>query len=868
MHDEALGRSSGHDGARSLLHGSSELHDLGVPLLVRNVSLSVLGDVLLGGGSPCGDGSNVGHALVVEGDGLEFTSGLAFLVSSDLGTTGVSGSAPELNNLTLRNESLGGGLLVSEFVKEVLGTLAHFGVEHVSLHGSRKSDVADQLGVESGSLLSSNDNFGSSVDSEVGSLVSFDSVLDVQVSGDNSNGTLLLMMTDNSISNLFGVGTSGGVSLADVESLSSLNSGVLERVSSLVDEVTSHLLGLLGDSLLTGNLFGSNSEVSSGKLGVVSEHASLEHNLTFVFFLGDLESEESFVGLHLEVDSLDLVLLGEDEVDSNLLLLNLGGSQSTDSSSVVVSSFHVKSSLLFLKSYGNGAVVDSLDLEASSNSLEVNNSLDKFGVHELGVVHDTSLVLVDGIEFNLKSLLVMSHGVVLSSELFLFGSECNSNGVLVFVDSGHLFSLNSEGDLELFESNGLKVGGISSGMSFNRFFADLDSVVHDMNGLLGSLDEFSLESSSDMAFGVLNLVDTSPVVDLLSHSGDHLFGVLVSMSKLHPDGLHVLLLNNVEVEGDGSMVELGLEHGDLNMSSLLSSFSGSVLEGLDLNGKLNLDLHHGLLSMSHLDEHGFLGVVSLVGLNNPVLGFLHQFDSSLDGMVSFVFSVFACNNGETVSFDGHFLLVLCLHQSDVSEFVLSLHLQEVSLHLISMDNSFFHGDMSESHSSSGLSSDSSVVDHEGVGLNGSLMSVLHFFKSNSLKLEGMEVFMVSNLGSFLGLHSKVGCLDNLDVPGVDNELILGHRFLGVGLSDELMLEGKLSGGSGFHKLDEGKLESELSSKSHLVHFLSSLLTTDSLSVVVEGFLFSRLAEFSLSGEAFLGSNFDLEVNSHHSGSSG
>ena len=182
----------------------------------------------------------------------------------------------------------------------------------------------------------------------------------------------------------------------------------------------------------------------------------------------------------------------------------------------------------------------------------------------------------------------MSHGVILSSELFLFGSEFNSNGVLVFVDSGHLFSLDSEGDLELFESNGLKVSGISSGMSFNRVLADLDSVVHDMNGLLGSLDEFSLESSSDMAFGVLNLVDTSPVVDLLGHSGDHLDGMLVSVSKLHPDGLHVLLLNNVEVEGDGSMVELGLEHSDLNMSSLLSSFSGSVLEGLDLNGNVPL----------------------------------------------------------------------------------------------------------------------------------------------------------------------------------------------------------------------------------------------------------------------------------------
>jgi len=200
--DQALSGSSGHDGTRSLLHGTSELHDLGVPLLVRDVSLSVLGDSLLGGGSPGGDGRDVSHALVVEGDGLEFTSGLAFLVLSNLSTSGVSGSAPELNNLTLGNESLGGGLLVSEFVKEVLGTLAHLRVEHVSLHGSRKSDVANKLGVKGGSFLGSNDNSGSSELSELGSLVSFDGVLDVNSSLDGFLGGDSSEVTDDLIGNL------------------------------------------------------------------------------------------------------------------------------------------------------------------------------------------------------------------------------------------------------------------------------------------------------------------------------------------------------------------------------------------------------------------------------------------------------------------------------------------------------------------------------------------------------------------------------------------------------------------------------------------------------------------------------------------
>jgi len=584
--DQALSGSSGHDGTRSLLHGTSELHDLGVPLLVRDVSLSVLRDSLLGGGSPGGDGRDVSHALVVEGDGLEFTSGLAFLVLSNLSTSGVSGSAPELNNLTLGNESLGGGLLVSEFVKEVLGTLAHLRVEHVSLHGSRKSDVANKLGVKDGSFLGSNDNSGSSELSELGSLVSFDGVLDVNSSLDGFLGGDSSEVTDDLIGNLLSSSTSGGVNLADGDSLSSFNSGMLERVSSLVGEVSGELIGLLGDFLLGGDLDGSESKVSSSKLGVVSEHLSLENDLTFVFGLGFLKSDHSFLGLHLEVDSLDLVLLGEGEVFNNLFLLNLSGSKSTDSSSVVIGSFHVKSSLLFLESFGNGTEVDSLDLGSFSNLLEVSNLLNEFSVFEFGVGQNSGLVLVDGVELDGKCLLDVSHFVVLSSESLLFVSEKDSSGVLSFVDGGHLLSLDSEGDLELLESNSLLVSGVSNSLLLLRDLAVLDSVVHDMSGMLGSLDEFSLELSGHVAGVVANLVEVSPVVNLLGHNSDSLFGVLVSINKLLPDGLQVSLLNNIEVEGDSSVLELGLEHSDLNLSSLLGSLGGSALEGFDMNLKL------------------------------------------------------------------------------------------------------------------------------------------------------------------------------------------------------------------------------------------------------------------------------------------
>lgn len=268
MHDEALGGRTGHDGARSLGHGTGESHDLSVPDLVRDVSLSVLGDVLLSGRAPSSDGSNVGHVLVVHGGGLEVTTGLAFLVHADLLSTGVSGSAPVLNNLTLRNESLGVSLLVSEFVEEVLGALAHLGVEHVSLHGAGESDVADESGVKSGSLLSSNDDSVSSELGKLGTFVGRESVSDVQAGSERSSSTDSVVMTDNSGGNFLGVVTSGGVSSADGESSSNLNSLSLERVDSASVIHNLGVLGSSGDSDLTANNDFGVSEVSGSELGV------------------------------------------------------------------------------------------------------------------------------------------------------------------------------------------------------------------------------------------------------------------------------------------------------------------------------------------------------------------------------------------------------------------------------------------------------------------------------------------------------------------------------------------------------------------------------------------------------------------------
>lgn len=202
--DKALSRSSGHDGTRSLGHGTCELHDLSVPGLVRDLTLSVLRNLLLSGRSPGSKSSYVSHVLVVHGNGLESASGLALLVSSNLLTSGVSGSAPELDNLSLRSKSLGVSLLIGELVEELLGSLAHLRVEHVSLHGGRESDVADELGIEGSSLSSSNDDSVSSESGELSSLVGSNSVSNVEGS---SNGGLVsnsVVLVDDSTGNSSG----------------------------------------------------------------------------------------------------------------------------------------------------------------------------------------------------------------------------------------------------------------------------------------------------------------------------------------------------------------------------------------------------------------------------------------------------------------------------------------------------------------------------------------------------------------------------------------------------------------------------------------------------------------------------------------
>lgn len=201
VHDEALSRSTGHDGAGSLGHGTSELHDLSVPGLVRDASLSVLRNLLLSGRSPGSKSSYVSHVLVVHGNGLESTSGLALLVSSNLSTSGVSGSAPELDNLSLRSKSLGVSLLVSELVEEFLGSLAHLRVEHVSLHGGRESDVADELSVEGSSLSSSNNDSVSSQSGELSSLVGSNSVSNVEGSSDRGLVSDSVVLVDDSTGN-------------------------------------------------------------------------------------------------------------------------------------------------------------------------------------------------------------------------------------------------------------------------------------------------------------------------------------------------------------------------------------------------------------------------------------------------------------------------------------------------------------------------------------------------------------------------------------------------------------------------------------------------------------------------------------------
>jgi len=475
VNDEALGRGTGHDGARSLGHSSGKFHDLGVPYLVRDVSLSVLGDSLLSGRSPGGDGGNRSHVLVVHGEGLEFATGLASLVHHDLLTTGVSGSAPVLNNLSFGNKSLGVSLLVGELVEEGLGSLAHLGVEHVSLHGGRKSDVADESGIKSGSLLSSNDDSVSSELGELGTFVGRESVSDVHASSDRGSSTDSVVGTDNSGGNDLGMVASGVVNFADGESFGDLNSLSLERLDSTSVKDLGDVLGSSGKAHLTTDDNLGASEVSSSELSVPGEHLSLEHNLSSVFSTGNLDLERGNFSESHEMHSSGLVALSELQEFDLEGKLDSGSFFSTDGSSEVIDSLDVESSSLSLESDVSGADVNGLDLDLASNNLPVSGSVLESFECDLSVSTDLGLVKEDLLHLVGDLSLDLGNSVVVSGESLVLSAHANGVRESGLEDSSHLLSFGSESPLSLLVSDSFEGSSNSEASSAVSDLLDVDS---------------------------------------------------------------------------------------------------------------------------------------------------------------------------------------------------------------------------------------------------------------------------------------------------------------------------------------------------------------------------------------------------------
>jgi hypothetical protein len=323
----------------------------------------------------------------------------------------------------------------------------------VSLHGGRKSDVADELGVKSGSLLSSNDDSVSSELGELGTFVGRESVSDVHASSERSSSTDSVVGTDNSGGNGLGITASGGVNSADGESFGDLNSLSLERLDSTSVKDLFGVLGSSGKSDLTTDDNLGVSEVSSSEFGVPGEHLSLEHNLSSVFSTGnsDLErgnSDESQV-MHfsgLVGSSLLQVLDLEGILDSGSFL-------STDGSSVVIDSLDVESSSLSLESDVSGTDVNGLDLDLASNNLPVSGSELESSVCDFSLSTDLGLVMEDLLHLEGDLFLDVGNSPVVSSDSLVFSTHFDSVRESGLEDFSHLLSSGSKSPLSFLESN-------------------------------------------------------------------------------------------------------------------------------------------------------------------------------------------------------------------------------------------------------------------------------------------------------------------------------------------------------------------------------------------------------------------------------
>jgi len=863
-----LGGGTGHDGARSLLERSGELHDLGVPFLVRDVSLSVLRDLLLSGRSPGGEGGNVGHVLVVHGEVLVFTSGLALLVKGDLLTTGVSSSAPELDNLLLGGETLGVGLLVGELVEEVFGAFAHLGVEHVSLHGGGESDVADKLGRESSGFLGSSDDSHAAGVSALGSSVSSDGVTDEHSGSEGSLGTDSVMLSHNSLSDLSVLGTSDGVSFADSE-----HTGLLLGETDKRSRLFSHpgslgSVSLEGDTNLTSDGGLGLSEVFGGDSGVLGKHILLHLNLSLVLVSGNLDMASSDLGESHEVEFHSVFLLGE-EVELDLEVNGLlGSSLGALGLGFLVLNLLVDSSHLLGFSRGDGLPVADFDLEGTGNSLEVRDSLDVLSVHLFGVSTDIVLFLVD--ELHLDHNLSLGKGLESEFEgkLLLSTSVGDSLSHLLLHELGHLLGSLSEGNVLFVESDSLLVEVISKLLGSDSDLGGSDGLLGDTNNDLVVSLEVSHTLGGSLADLALLVVDGLPFADAGDNLGDfHLHGS-VNLSLANPDRSSSLLLDGLVLVVELSVLELLLQLSDSLSESNLGSIGG---HNLVLGNKLlegNLQLEHDVLGLHH-------SLVLELHLDGPVNGLLdvllHGFDHgnlSSDGTVSLVLGVLALNDSKFPGLDGEGLSSESLIHSEVSSLAGSDHLLPESVLQVSVLDGTLQGNVSSFHGSSGKSSLSSVLDHLLMGVLGTDVGSLHLLESEELSLEGLKVCSVSNSLGFLGSSSEDGSLLDLVDPSEDNADIVGNGdFHGLAslVSESEGVLGSLGGSS---ELLEGVLVLLEGSHSSDVHSLGSELLADGLSLVMEGLTLSGLAGLDFTGKFLLSSDLEVEGFSQEAGSLG
>lgn len=282
--------------------------------------------------------------------------------------------------------------------------------------------------------------------------------------------------------------------------------------------------------------------------------------------------------------------------------------------------------------------------------------------------------------------------------------------------SRHLLGTLSEVDLLTLVSNGFHLGVNSSSSSQVKHLLVVDGTLHSAGGNLGAEDELGLESSGGNTDNVVSVVDGSPVGDSLGHDADLSDDNSVGVSKSHPDGSEVSLLDELVVVISSSDSELDSDLSDLFVGSLFGSSVLSDSESVNPDFVRVSDLDKDSPSDLHRLFHLVGSEVSTGGNFDGVSRLGDEDELSLDGCGSLVVGNFAVVDGKSVSLDGLDLEAEGDTVSLLSPFA-CLNLNSVETdHSVFVAEGLLHEDVSHSHGTSGNSRDSSVVDHPFVGL--------------------------------------------------------------------------------------------------------------------------------------------------------